>query len=481
MADSTENRLQPVEMVKRTHEFSFGEKKWRFDTRAGSLILEDSKGIPTAEIFSVGYFLEGQEAAKRPITFAFNGGPGASSVWVHLGAMGPWRVSFGETITQPAPCHDFETNPHSWLEFTDIVFIDAPGTGFSRALGETDPKSHWGVAEDGKVFADFIRLYCTTFARWLSPKYIAGESYGGMRAVALCKELQETHGMDLTGLLLISPVVDYQTMANCAGNHIAACCFLPSYTATAHHFGLLPPHLQESLDETLVEAEDFAINEYLPALAQGTSLDEDRRTKCTERYAELTGLSPEYVRKARLSVDCVHYRKELLREQEKTIGRFDSRLIGHDYNLAGSVPEYDPSDCLTVGPFVAPFNDLLASKLGVQENRVYNIQSNEPFKHWQWFPKDKRSYGFVNLTPELRRQIMTNEHLNVLFVCGIYDIATPYFSSKYTINALRLPSNAKERVGLLRYPGGHMMYTDQQNHEKLTEDIRLFYEKTTVL
>ena len=478
MAEAIEKKLRPCEMVATSHNMSFADFSWSFKVRAGSLVLEDQKEQPKAEIFSVGYFLDTPVHEKeRPITFAFNGGPGASSIWVHFGSMGPWRISFGETIKQPAPPYYFEDNPHSWLAFTDIVFVDAPGTGFSRALGDTEPKSHWGVWEDAKIFSEFIRLYCSTYDRWLSPKYIAGESYGGLRSVALCKELQEVQGMELSGLLLISPVVDYQTMANCPGNHIASACFLPSYAATAHHHQCLSPQMQDkSLDTVLKEAEEFAINEYLPSLAQGTAISADRRATCVRKLTELIGLSEKFIKGSHLTVDCVRFRKELLRHRGRTVGRFDSRLVGSDYDGNSERPDYDPSDCLTVGPFVGPFNDLLKSKFGVKETRTYQIQNSEVLKDWQWHPKGERSYGFVNLTPELRCQIVTNERLRVLFVSGLYDIATPYYAARYTMNSLRLAGEAKERVSQLVYPGGHMVYTDQRNHEKLSADIRAYYE-----
>ena len=478
MTEQTERKLTTCEMVMTHHEMALGHMDWSFKVRAGSLVLQNEKEEPTAELFSIGYFLEEpEENPKRPITFAFNGGPGASSIWVHLGAMGPWRVSFGETIKQPAPPYRFEENPASWLSFTDLVFVDAPGTGFSRALGDTELKSHWGVWEDAKVFGEFIRLYCSTFDRWLSPKYLAGESYGGMRSVALCKELQEVHGMELSGLLLISPVVDYQTMANCPGNHIAAACFLPSYAATAHHHRCLAPRLQDKPLETILkETEDFALNEYLPALAQGTAIDNDRRAACIDKLSTLTGLSKEYLQGSHMSVDCARFRKELLRQKGLTVGRFDSRLTGNDYDGNSERPDYDPADCLTVGPYVAPFHDLLSKKLGVKEKRTYNVQNSAAWKEWQWRKKGERNYGFVNLTPDLRSQMVTNERLRVLFVSGLYDIATPYFAARYTMNSLRLDGEARKRVKQLVFPGGHMMYTDEKNHKKLSANIRQFYE-----
>jgi len=470
----------PPETVTTRHELVVDGTTLRYTADVGAVVIDDDKGVPAAEIHYIAYLLDDHLPAggrvARPLTFAYNGGPGASSLWVHLGALGPRRINYGDGIRQPDPPFRFEENPHSWLRFTDLVFIDPVGTGFSKAIGEKDPKDYWGVDDDGAVLADFVRRFLSRYDRWRSPKWLAGESYGGPRAVVQCRSLQQDMGVDLAGLVLISPAVDYTTISFAPGNHVAALCALPSYAAVAHHHGCLSPERQASLDETLRTAETFALSTYLPALAQGSGLPADERRRCGEAFASLTGLSVEFVEDCRMYVTPARFCKELLRSRGKTIGRFDSRLTGTDYDDAGEYVDYDPADVLTTGPFVAAFNDMLRRDLGVRHGRTYRIQDSEIIKAWRWHEKPGKAHGFVNLTPVLRKQLAINEGLRVLFTCGLYDVATPYYASRYVVNAMGLTEQMARRVAIRNYPGGHMMYTDQAIHERLTADVQAFYE-----
>lgn len=465
--------------VETSHELDCGDHRLPYTARAGFTVLDDAAGTPVAEIFTVGYFADPGPGglSRRPLTFAYNGGPGASSLWVHFGALGPRRVAYGDGITQPNPPSAVEDNPHSWLTFTDLVFVDPPGTGFSRALGTKDGKDYWGCEEDAAVLAEFVRRYVTRAGRWSSPVFLAGESYGGVRSVALARALQGDLGFELAGLVLVSPAVDYATNKHGPGGHLASACALPSYTAVAHHHRCLVPRLQESLSDALAEAERFAIHEYLPALVRGTSLPKGERARIAACVAELTGLSQDFVENCHLAVSPWRFMKELLRSRGLTVGRFDCRLTGVDSDEAGETPEYDASDWVTTGPFVAAFNDWLRRGLRVELDRNYRHQDGDIIKNWVWEAPGRKSHGYVTYGPVLRRQLAENEKLHAAFVSGFYDVATPYLGCEVTVNGMGLTPTQRDRVEILRYPGGHMMYTDQVNHVRLTADMAAFYER----
>ena len=326
-------------------------------------------------MFFIAYTKNGvDDLGKRPITFAFNGGPGSSSVWLHLGMLGPKRVKMPDDAS---PCRrrtSLSTNPYSLLDITDLVFIDPVSTGFSRpAEGEEKDQFH-GYEEDLRSVGQFIHDYVTKYGRWRSPKFLCGESYGGLRAAGLSGYLRERYNMALNGIVMISPAINFLTLGFGPGNDLPYILFVPSYAATAWYHKALPGDLQQlSLDEVVQASDEFARNEYTLALMKGHSLGDEERSAVAEKLARYTGLSKEYVEAANLRIDMQRFGKELLRERGRTIGRYDSRFTGIDADSAGERPEYDPSGAIVFGPFTAAINDYLRNDLKVEDNQVYEI------------------------------------------------------------------------------------------------------------
>lgn len=459
---------------KTKHTIALGGKPFDYEATAGTLALKDEEGKPQANIFYTAYTKPGADATKRPITFCFNGGPGSSSVWLHMGAFGPKRIAMtddGQPLPPPVKLID---NEGTILDLTDLVFIDPVSTGFSRAADEKNAKNFHGLQEDLQVVSDFIRAYVTKHDRWDSPKYLAGESYGTTRASALAGHLESRVGMRLNGILLVSAVLNFGTIRFDEGNDSPFTLFLPSYAATAWHHKKLPSELQKkTLPELVAEAEVFATGEYQQALFKGAALSESDRKAVAEKTAKFTGLSAEYVLRSDLRLDGQRFMKELLRTDSKTVGRFDSRYTGKDVTGVSERPDYDPSYTAVQGSYTEGFNSYVRKQLRYETELPYEILTGR-VQPWNYGQAGNGRY--VNVAPTLRSAMIANPDLRVLVANGYYDLATPFAATKYTFNHLGGDRKLLDCVTMTYYEAGHMMYLHKPSLLKLKDDIARFYE-----
>lgn len=440
---------------------------------AGTFILKDEKCKPTASMFYVSYTKDGTEnLGLRPITFCFNGGPGSSSVWLHLGVLGPKRVFLTENGENVPPFHLVD-NEFSLLDKTDLVFIDPVSTGFSRAIPPENEKQFHGMKEDIKSIAEFIRLYLTRYQRWDSPKFIIGESYGTTRAAALAGYLSEKKFIYINGIALISSMLNFQLIEFNAGNDLPYLLFLPTYTATAWYHKKLSPELQANFGETMGKVKEFVINDYAVALFKGDLLTVSEKKRIVAELSKYTGLSPEYVERSNLRIDMFRFVKELLRDQQRTVGRFDSRFKGIDEDSVGEHFEYDPSAEAIFGAFTATMNQYLQMNLKWTKDKPYEILTS--IGSW-WDFGAKNSY--LNVADTLREVMTKNPYLRVFVGNGYYDLATPFFVTDYTFNHLGLDPSLKDHVTMKYYDAGHMMYIHRPSLIKLKEDLASFYDQT---
>jgi carboxypeptidase C (cathepsin A) len=472
-ADDDEQVHWKDDLVRKRKTASIGSELFSYDTTTGSMTLTQENGDERADIFFVAYTKAGvDDLSERPITFTFNGGPGSSSVWLHMGAFGPRRVPMTGDETPPPPPYPIIDNIHSILDLTDLVFIDPVTTGYSRAADGQDDSQFHGVQEDIESVADFIRLYTTRFQRWNSPKFLAGESYGTTRAAGLAGHLQGRHGMYLNGLVLVSSILEFGTARFDAGNDLPYPLFLPTYTASAWYHGRLDGDLQADLGAALAASEEFALGDYMLALAKGASLPDAERASIAARLAQLTGLAPEYVEQTNLRIVIHEFIKELTRDQRHTIGRLDSRFRGLDADAAGDTNDYDPSYTAIQGPYTAALNQYMRAELGYENDLPYEILSGRVHP---WNYGNRNSY--VNTAATLRSAMSQNPHLQVFVANGYYDLATPYFATEYTFNHLGIEPQLRPNISMTYYEAGHIMYIHEPSAAKLKADLVAFYAK----
>jgi carboxypeptidase C (cathepsin A) len=458
-------------IVETEHALALGQDKLTYKATTGTLLLKEEDGKATASVFFIAYTKSGvEDLSKRPVMFAFNGGPGSSSVWLHLGAFGPRRVLMkddGEPVPPPPKLVD---NEATLLDVTDLVFIDPVTTGYSRPAPGQDPKQFHGVQQDLQSVGEFIRLYTTRYRRWASPKFIAGESYGTTRAAGLAAHLQERHGLSVNGIILVSAVLNFQTIRFDEGNDLPYILFLPAYTATAWYHKKLAPDLQSDLKKALAEAERFAIGDYTLALMKGSKLSAGERLQIARQVARLTGLSEEFVQQANLRINMMRFGKELLRDERRTVGRYDSRLVGHDVDAAGEVHEYDPSYAAVLGSYTAALNHYLRTELRFESDLPYEILTGR-VQPWDYGDARNR---YLNVSRNLRQVMTQNRTLRVFVASGYYDLATPYFATDYTVDHLGLDGSLADRVTTAYYEAGHMMYIHKPSLVKLKRDVAAF-------
>lgn len=440
-----------------------------YDATVGSLRVRDDGVDAKADIFYVAY-VRRDAGERRPVTFSFNGGPGSSSVWLHMGAFGPRRVVLPDEPRRPAPPFELVDNPHSILDVTDLVFVDPVTTGYSRAVeGEDDAQFH-GVEEDVRWVAEFIRLWTTRNERWDSPKFLAGESYGTTRAAALADHLESRHGWYPSGVILVSSILAFQTARFDPGNDLPYPLFLPTYTATAWFHGKLEPTLQADLRRTLDEVEEFALGDYTTALAQGDRLDGATRASVETRLARYTGLSREYVRSTNLRPVIHRFTKELRRAERTTVGRLDSRYTGRDSDAAGEHYDYDPSYAAIRGVYTASLNHYLRAELGYEYDVPYEILSGR-VRPWNW---SRGGNSYVDVAHQLASAMSRNPHLQVYVANGYYDLATPYFATEYTFAHMGLAPELRDNVRMAYFEAGHMMYVHEPSLAALGADLVAF-------
>jgi carboxypeptidase C (cathepsin A) len=456
------------------HVLQVGELKLEYKATAGTLVLRDDEGKARASMFFVAYTrTDGDAGPRRPITFAFNGGPGSSSVWLHLGAFGPRRVLMKDNGDPLPPPYRLVDNESTILDLTDLVFIDPVSTGFSRPAPGQSGKQFHGVQEDVQSVGEFIRLYTTKFKRWGSPKFLAGESYGTTRAAGLSNYLQDHDGLNLSGVLLVSAVLNFQTIRFDDGNDLTYPLFLPTYTATAWYHKKLAPELQADLHKTLDEARRFAEGEYNAALMKGNKLSAAELASVRRQLARYTGLSEDFVARHNLRVAIFHFAKELLRDKHRTVGRYDSRLVGVDTDPASDRPDYDPSYSAVQGTFTAAMNSYLRAGLKYDRDNPYEILTGK-VQPWDYGTAKNR---YLNVSRPLKQALTKNRSLRVFVANGYYDLATPFFATEYTFNHLGLEPALADHVTMAYYDAGHMMYIDRACHRKLKKDVAAFYQK----
>ncbi len=456
------------------HSVTIEGRKIEYTATAGNLTLKKEDGTERASIFYIAY-TSGKETdhPKRPVTFSFNGGPGSSSVWMHLGLLGPRRVKLDDFGRQPPPPYALIDNEFSLLDKTDLVFIDPVSTGYSRASDESKAKEFHGIDGDVESVGEFIRLYLTRNGRWDSPKFLIGESYGTTRATALAHHLQGKRGIYLNGLMLVSSVLQFQTLRFNDGNDLPNIVFLPGYTATAWYHKKLPPNLQKKpLREVLKLAEDFAVTRYPEALLRGRSLPTAQKSKLAQEIADLTGIEKEYVEEAGLRIHAHRFFKQLLREEGRTVGRFDSRFTGLDRDNLGETPDYDPSYTDIMGVFTGTLNSYLREELGYESDLPYEILSSRVHP-WDYGRFTNR---YVETAENLRQTLTTNPSLKVHVSSGYYDMATPYFATEYTFNTLGLHPSLYKNVTIDYYEAGHMMYLLPSELDKQRRDLAKFLD-----
>ncbi len=459
-------------LVTTQHKAVIGGKEIRYSATAGTLILRDEDGKPRASIYFTYYARDGvADKAKRPITYTYNGGPGSSSVWLHLGAFGPKRVRTDDEGMALPPPYELGDNGESLLDITDLVFIDPVTTGYSRAIPGTDAKKFYGVKEDADAMADFIRLWTGRFGRWSSPKFLAGESYGTTRSARLSNVLQSRHGMYLNGIVLLSSILNFQTARFDAGNDLPYPLFLPTYTAIAWYHKRLPADLEAAgVEKATAEARQFALGEYTLALAKGNGLSADETKAMAAKVARYTGLSADYVERANLRVEIQHFVKELLRDQRLTVGRLDGRFKGTDRDVTGATAESDPSYAAIQGTYTATFNDYAGQTLGFKSDLPYEILTDR-VRPWSY---NEFSNSYLNVAEDLRKAMAQNPALKVFVGNGYYDLATPFFATEYTFDHLGFEPGYRQRVSLHYYQAGHMMYIRRADREQLKKDVAAF-------
>lgn len=457
------------------HSLKIDGKEVKYTATAGTILLKLEDGTPKASIFYVSYTKDDvPDASQRPITFSFNGGPGSSSVWLHLGLLGPRRVQMGDAGSLLPPPYKLMDNDTSLLDVSDLVFIDPVSTGYSRAVPGEAPKQFHGVEEDVESVAEFIRLYATRNKRWSSPKFLAGESYGTTRAAGLSGYLQQRFGMYLNGIVLISAILNFETAEFDAGNDLPYILYLPTYTAIAWYHKKLPSDLQGDLQKALDESRRFAMGEYTDALAAGDALPPARRTEIAQKVARLTGLSQDYIDRTNLRIEIMRFTKELLRSQRRTVGRIDARFLGIDHDAAGERPEFDPSIAAITGPYSGMLNDYVRSDLKFDSDLPYEILTGR-VQPWNYAPYENR---YVNVAETLRRAMTQNPFLYVFVAKGYYDLATPFFAADYTFDHLGLDPTLRGHLSGAYYEAGHMMYVHTPSRVKLKSDMAQFLKSS---
>lgn len=471
------------DVVATKHTLKVGRRTLSYTATTGRVVLreevyEDGKFTgfkPKAEMSLISYVLDEPDggAAKRPVTFAFNGGPGSSSVWLHLGLLGPRRIVMGDVGDLEPPPYALADNAESLLAVSDLVFIDPVSTGYSRAVEDTKPEQFHGYQGDIESVGELIRLWTGRNKRWMSPKFMAGESYGTLRGAALVEHLQDRHGMYLNGLILISSVLDLSSIDfENQRNDRAHALYLPTYAAVAHYHG---KHGRRSLKSVLDEAEEYAARDYPWVLSQGARLTAKERATAVKKLASLTGLSQEYVDRAELRIEHSRFFAELLRDQRRTVGRLDARFTGPMGTALAETMEADPSHDAIAGPYAAAFNHYVRDELSYENDLPYE-QISRRVSPWSFKDFEGRP---VDVTPKLERAMRQNPHLKVYIAYGYYDGATPHFAAEDVVAHLQLPDELRANIEHAYYEAGHMMYVHEPSRLKQSKDLASFVTRSS--
>jgi carboxypeptidase C (cathepsin A) len=462
------------------HSVPVGGQTVEYDATVGRILLQGDGDEPIAEVYYTSYERSGvADVASRPIVFAYNGGPGSSSFWLHMGVMGPRRVRTPSTDhAGPAP-YQIQDNPYTLLDVADIVMVDPVGTGLSHPLGDTEGSRFWGIDEDARSLTEFIGRFLSRSGRWNSPKYLLGESYGTTRSAVLASTLQGAN-IDLNGIVLVSAVLDFRTILFGPSNDLAYVVNLPSYAATAWYLEALPGERPADLPPFLEEVEAFALGEYASALLAGGTLEAGRRSSVLDRLHRYTGLDRGFLERADLRVTAPEFEKELLRDRGLVVGRLDARFTGPTGDLLSQTPGHDPQSTAIRGAYTAAWNTYLRRELGYDGEREYVPSGN--VQPWNWEHGQGIGFGLSgtpNVGPDLARALERNPTLEVLLVNGIYDLATPYFAAVWTMDHLGLPPDLRDNIGRVDFEAGHMMYVHEPSLPRWREALTAFIERTS--
>jgi carboxypeptidase C (cathepsin A) len=461
------------------HTIKIGSQVIPYKATAGTILIKNDKDEPEALIYFTAYTRsDAKDTNQRPLAFLYNGGPGSSSIWLHMGSFGPKRVAtVNAGVTPPAP-YKLEDNPNCLLDKTDLVFIDPVGSGFSKAVGKAQNKDFWGVDPDARSLANFVQSYVSRNNRWNSPKFLIGESYGTFRNAALSHVLQTRYGLYLNGLVMVSSVFDLGTISFYPGEDLSYILYLPSYAATAWYHKVVKDR-PENLNAFLEEARAFAKGEYADALLKGDTLSAAEKASVAKKMERFTGLSEDYLIRSNLRVRLPRFMQELQRSRGLTTGRLDARFSGPTYDLIAASADYDPQSVAITGAFVAAFNTYVRDELKFGQDKTYHIFANFDGNHWDWkheggdlgyFP------GSPNVSLDLATAMLTNSKLQVEMEDGYYDLATPFMEAEYSTEHLGLPDNLQRNIHHKYYEAGHMMYLHEEDLAHLKANVGAFIE-----
>lgn len=459
------------------HSSRVGGRQINYTVTTGYMPIRNAvSGETEARYFYMAYTVDGvANKATRPLMFSFNGGPGSASVWLHLGALGPKRVKMLDDGLMPPPPYELVENDHSWLDLTDLVFVDPVGTGYSRAARPELAAKFFSVNGDIDANGEFIRMYMGRNERWASPIYLVGESYGTTRVAGLANHLFE-RGIGLNGVALVSMVTNFLSIRFADNNDMPLIMIFPSYAATAWYHKALPPeHQSKPLQQVLREAENFAVNEFAPALLRIDRLSAAERNSLLDKFSALTGLSKEFVDNQNFRVELGEFNKQLLRSRKRTTGRLDSRFLGYDRDSGGTSPEFDPSMTAIRTPYTATFNDYVKGDLGFKTDLEYYILGGGITSPWNW----NTNNAYADTTGALSSAMRKNPYMKVFLASGYYDMATPYFAADYTMSSMQLDPALRRNITTEYYEAGHMMYIEKNSLIKLKRDIAAFVAAST--
>ena len=452
------------------HKIALKGRALEYTVTAGRMPLRDANGEIEAQMFYIAYVADREPSAPpRPLMFSFNGGPGSSSVWLHLGVIGPKRVKMQDDGAMPPPPYQLVDNEATWLDQTDLVFIDPVGTGYSRAVKPDQARRFFGLQGDIQSVGEFIRLYLARNSRFASPLFLVGESYGTTRAAGLSGYLVDK-GIALNGVLLVSTILNFQTARFARGNDLPYQLFLPTYTATAWHHKKLPADLQGDLKKAVAESEAFALSGYAQALAKGDRLTAVERKAAIEKLARLTGLSETFIDNADLRVDQPAFCKELLRGRKLTVGRLDSRFTGIDATSSGERAEFDPSMTAIRPPYTAALNQYVRADLKYTSDLEYHILGGGITSPWDFGVNN----GYADTSDALRGALARNPFMKVYVGAGYFDLATPHFAAEYTLAHMSLKPQQRENIRVHYYEAGHMYYIDTRQLARFRADVDAF-------